>query len=577
MMLARFPNARINFTKFSLIFSFIALLNFVYLSANEDEQPNDRRCGTFSFIHNSKIRNSLQKKINFDPTTGRPKYHDTQISPYGKFKIHYDTSGVHQTELEDMNGNSVPDFVDSVAFYADSIYKIEVEQFGLPSPIGVFNPIYSIYLQNIGDGDTEADSNGFRDEGGMYGLTINDIEVYPNKYSSFIVIDNDFSKSDSARPEGGNPFPTFKTNGIEAMKITVAHEFNHAIQFITGFDDSSFSTVAEMLSVSFEEICFPEVNDYMQYVRSLFKNSLNYNFSSGSPTDGYYYSIFMIMLYQKYGKPFYQKYFEFQEKRINSYAAIDSSLHYLNSTIETEWHSLLEWIYHTNYRAIDGKYFNDAKEMPLLGNYEKLQFNSPSTNFSGAIEPFQFRADQIYFSNPFPLSNDTLNLITSYFDPKSFYTADKMEDKFVHSICKDEQLDYTKIFANYSQPYYHKLSSEKSLVFARLFEIPGVYTNYFANAYPSPFLFNEHDVLYFPAPEKSPIGKTARLTIYNSNLIEEFSFELEITDSNKNRILPLNLKAHLNSFPSASGVYLFKAENEDGQIIGKFSIINNKN
>jgi|GEM_PF-401554 len=568
--------AIINFMKFSITFLFIALYNIVSLSAHLDDQPNDHRCGTFNFIHNTKVKNSLQKRINFDPNTGRPKYHDTLISPSGKFKIHYDTSGIHQTVLGDKNCNSVPDYVDSVAFYADSVYKIEIEQFGLNSPVGDFNPIYSIYLQNIGDGESETDSAGIRDEGGTYGLTINDLEIYPNKYSSFIVIDNDFSKLDSARPEGGKPFPTFKTNGVEAMKITLAHEFNHAIQFITGFDDPSFSTVAEMLSVSFEEICFPEVNDYMQYVRGLFRNSLNYNFSSGSPTDGYYYSIFMIMLYQKYGIPFYQKYFEFQEQRINCYVAIDSSLHYLNSSIEAEWQSLMEWIYHTNYRAIDGKYFNDAWEMPLVGNYEKLQFDLPSINFSGAIEPFQFRADQIYFANPFPLSNDTLDIITSYFDQKAFYTAEKKEDKFVHSICKDELPDYSKIFANYSHPYYHKLTSEKSSVFARLFEIPGVDTKYFANAYPSPFLINEEPILYFPAPEKSPVGKLARLTIYNANLIEEFSIELPVTANNKNRILQFNVKSYLNSFPSASGVYLFKAENEDGQTIGKFTIINQK-
>lgn len=570
------PFVTCNCMKFSFLAFFFLLFNVANILAHDDEVANDHRCGTFGFINNPKVKNVMQRRLNFDPTTGKPKFHDTLISPSGRFTIYYDTSGVHSVELIDKNSNSVPDFVDSVAFYADSVYQIEVKQFGLASPTGDFNPTYQIFLQDIGSGETEEDSSGFRDEGGTYGLTINDDEIFSGKYSSFMVIDNDFSKLDSARPEGGKPFPTFKTNGVEAMKITLAHEFNHAIQFITGFDDSSFSTVAEMLSVSFEEICFPEVNDYMQYVRSLFKNSLNYNFASGSPRDGYYYSIFMIMLYQKYGIPFYQKYFEFQEQRINTYVAIDSSLHQLNSSIESEWNSLLEWIYYTNYRSIDGKYFNDAKIMPLLTNNEKLLFELPSTNYSGNIEPFQFRADQIYFANQFPLSNDTLDILTSYFDKNAFFTHFHSADKFVHSVCSDELPDYSKIFLDSHQPYFHKLTSEKSKVFARLFEIPGVDTKYFAMAYPNPFLVNEEQILYFPAPEKSAVGDFARLTIFNSNLLEEFSIELPISSNNRNRVLQFNLISNLNSFNPSSGIYLFKTENEDGHNIGKFSIINNK-
>ncbi len=567
---------------FFILFAAFALLPT--LNANDDccdQLANDYRCGTFS-IQNKKIKNKIQRRIYFG-NDGRPQNQLKFDSPNKLFTIHYDTTGVHKVPLSDKDKNGVPDYVDSAAYYAEIVYKNQIIEMGLPDPtndsLGGGTLGYDIYLLDIGNGDEFPDSNGIQDPGGMYGFTINDLELSPRtthpRYTSFIVIDNDFSPTDSARPPGAKPFRVFKTTGIDALKITIAHEFNHAIQFFSGFDDFGFSGIAEMLSVMFEEVCFPEVDDYLQYTRSLFKTPDQYSFATSNPTNGYRYSIFFMMLYQKYGADFVRSYFNYLKMGINAYLAIDLVLMKYNSSMNAEWMEFLQWIYFTSYRALPGKYFSDAPKMPEISYTSERYFNSPSETFSGEASTYQFRADRIVFANQFPLSNDTLTIITSHIDSISAISQIQFKDNFVHSIIDEPKQGYNRIFINSASNYYYKLSSTRSNTKSILFEISGVNTSPLKSTYPNPIFTSDTKYVYFPVDEMAKIGESVELTLFNSNMIEIFRSNIPVSIIANNRVLIFNLEDFDRTRNLETGVYIFNSNSKNGNVLGKFSIINN--
>ncbi len=556
----------------------------VKLDAHEDccnQFVNDNRCGTFS-ADQKKIKNKIQRRIYFD-NDGRPKNQLSFDSPNKLFTIHYDTSGMHKVPLIDKNNNGVPDYVDSAAYYAEVVYKIQVQEIGLTDPVNDSarggSPGYDVYLLDLGNGDEFPDSNGIQDPGGMYGFTVNDLELSPRttypRYTSFMVVDNDFSATDSARPTGAKPYRVFKTTGIDALKITLAHEFNHAIQFISGFDDFGFTGIAEMLSVMFEEVCFPEVDDYLQYTRSLFKNPDQYSFAVSNPQNGYRYSIFFLMLYQKYGADFIRSYFDRLKMGINGYRALDLVLNKTNSSMNTEWMDFLKWIYHSSFRAIPGKYFTDAQIMPEITFASERFFNNPTETFSGEADTYQFKADRIVFQNNFPLSNDTLNIITSHIDSVSAISQIQFKDNYVHSVIEEPKQDYSKIFINSAQNYFYKISSIRQNTKSVLFEIPGVNTIPLASTYPNPVFTNDAKYVYFPVDEMAKIGELVELTIFNSNMIEIYRNSLPVGIISNNRVLIFNFEDFDKTNNLGTGVYIFLANSKNDRILGKFSVINN--
>ncbi|MCX6826304.1 MAG: hypothetical protein NTV06_03395, partial [candidate division Zixibacteria bacterium] len=127
---------------------------------------------------------------------GRPPLPDSSVSPRNHFRIHYTTTGpdsVYQphVDLGDGRGggpNGIPDYIDSVALIADSVYVFEVEHLGyMAPPSDEFYPaggdsLYDIYVVNLG--------------GGYYGATTRDeaIDGDPQRWTSFIELENDFSE-----------------------------------------------------------------------------------------------------------------------------------------------------------------------------------------------------------------------------------------------------------------------------------------------------------------------------------------------------------------------------------------------
>ncbi len=194
---------------------------------------------------------------------GRPyerpdEIQDSTLSPKGHFYIHYDTTETGLTEagppdLTDLNLNGVPDYIDEVGAIADSARKVLVEIMGYRRAPFDADSIYDIYIKNYPKGEygyNYPDEDGSADQN------------QENGESSFLCIDNDFIPHSS----------DVDISPLDIMRITLVHEYFHAIQWGYGSDTNSNAYFYEMSSMWFEDVMIPAGNDYLEYswIKDLF-------------------------------------------------------------------------------------------------------------------------------------------------------------------------------------------------------------------------------------------------------------------------------------------------------------------
>ena len=154
----------------------------------------------------------------------RPVLDYNILSPSGKFMIHYNDYY-----------NGIDNYANSVALSADSSRKVIVDMMNFRSEVPDEDSIYDIYIEELPNGS--------------YGWNCPDDGLG----SSWIEIDDNYIGSN------------YSTTGEDAMRISVAHEFFHAIQraYIPAPGDNSF--FYELSSMWIEDIIYPNVNDYISF------------------------------------------------------------------------------------------------------------------------------------------------------------------------------------------------------------------------------------------------------------------------------------------------------------------------
>jgi hypothetical protein len=107
---------------------------------------------------------------------------------------------------------------------------------------------YDIYI--VEPGDTNVYGYTYPDEEGPRGETS----------ISFIEIDNNYQ---------GGVYNRSRTKGLDALQVTAAHEFFHAIQF-SYYDGQDGVWWQEATATWMEDVAYTEINDYYQYLRYFF-------------------------------------------------------------------------------------------------------------------------------------------------------------------------------------------------------------------------------------------------------------------------------------------------------------------
>ncbi|MBN1540942.1 hypothetical protein JW992_02270 [candidate division KSB1 bacterium] len=256
------------------------------------------------------------------------------ISPSGRFKIHYAAEGVHQT---------MDDFARQCAEIYDQVYSYEIDVLGYrppPSDDGRCGPEYDIYMRNMA----------------AYGSTTEEERVEGSEsrsFSSFIEMDNNFTHT--------------PTRGIDALRVTAAHEFFHMIQL--GY--RGYSTVAynerffyEMSSTWMEDVVFDSINDYYYYLDPFFTGS-DQAFYLFNGSHEYGSSVFLHMLEKKYGRNITRQFWT-ELEYVDLFQAFQAVFQNYGSNFNRELAEFSVWNVHTGQRADTLNFYPQGKHYPLL-------------------------------------------------------------------------------------------------------------------------------------------------------------------------------------------------------------------
>src|SRR5205807_2286344 len=90
--------------------------------------------------------------------------------------------------------------------------------------------------------------------GQLFGYSAPDVHQKGRSQSAYLVVDNDYTASQ---------FPG--TTPLNDLEVTFAHEYNHVLQF--GYDVDQDLWLYETSAVWMEDHVYPDINDYLRYVR----------------------------------------------------------------------------------------------------------------------------------------------------------------------------------------------------------------------------------------------------------------------------------------------------------------------
>lgn len=256
------------------------------------------------------------------------------ISPSGKFRMVYDISGTHAVPLADESGSGVPDYVETAAHYADSTWNYMVGTLGFVDPV-LPESLYEIQFRSMG----------------AYGST------HSSGTTTYIRVHNNFN---------GFP-PNLDPDGHQmgALKVTIAHEIQHAIQYATNRwrgQAGSFNWV-EMDATMVEEMVFPTVKDYLNYLSS--STSVFRGAHNGIPR-AYQQASFSIYFLEKFGPEFWVDVWEEVRKDafIPMFEAIRIALEHRNADLEEEFIENLMWHLASGSRSRPGYGFQSGNLYP---------------------------------------------------------------------------------------------------------------------------------------------------------------------------------------------------------------------
>jgi hypothetical protein len=235
--------------------------------------------------------------------SGSPQFLDT-----AHFRIHYTLTGVDAVTLE---------YVAAVAEALEQTWRVQVVELGWSPPppdngVGG-NDLYDVFLKDL----TDEEALGITSPEEIVGdnpATPDVVEQYAA--TSYLMVENDFEGFDLG-------------NGtvLSLMRATVAHEFNHAIQFAYDYGDAH-DWIYEATATWMETVAAGDDQDATGYVSATFDYPEACFGSVTNPGDAdrhYGEWLFMEHLAQHYGRDFVRRVWEVS-RDLEGFAVLEAAL-----------------------------------------------------------------------------------------------------------------------------------------------------------------------------------------------------------------------------------------------------------
>lgn len=298
------------------------------------------KCGTdlVKTFHQSKsslspsVVSEIESYLLASPTEVSSVY----LSPSGRFKLTYVTTGADAVPSADSNANGKPDYVERVAIYFDQSWDKEVTELGFAAP-----PATSANPYEIGFEEME-----------YYGYT----EPVSGTNGTHIVMHRNFS----GFPANDDP----EGDAIGAAKVTAAHEFKHALQFMSSGWNGESSNWLEMDATWAEDLVYDYVNDYYNYLDgagNIFTTPAT-TLNPGSYEDATFAHYFS----QSNSDLFWVEVWKAIENNnaITMVDAMSATLNSLGKSFQLEFNNAYVWHVASGTRARTGFGFDEAGKFP---------------------------------------------------------------------------------------------------------------------------------------------------------------------------------------------------------------------
>jgi hypothetical protein len=259
-----------------------------------------------------------------------PEHYDCKAT----FCVHWVATTSDAPAATDTNANGIPDYVETAEQVVQTVWDTEVGELGyrapkqdLSSPDHGPDGKLDVYLADLGND-------------GLYGYcTTDDPNAFTASYpyadvSAYCVVDNDFSPSQYGGFGGAT--------GVQALEVTVAHEFFHAVQ--AAYDFFEDLVLIEGTAVWMEDEVYDDINDNYYYLSfsALKRPEVPFDLAITSPASqywGFYYGAFVFYRYlsERYSPAIIRRVWEYADGSPSgpdqySLQAIDSALRQRGST-----------------------------------------------------------------------------------------------------------------------------------------------------------------------------------------------------------------------------------------------------
>ncbi|HVZ41280.1 MAG TPA: MXAN_6640 family putative metalloprotease [Candidatus Kapabacteria bacterium] len=488
----------------------------------------------------------------------RPPKEATLLSPGGHFRLHYDIQdSTDHVPLADLDGNGIPDFIDSAAFYLENTWNVEINQYGFLPPAP----------DNNRGGGPEVDVYFCQLDAKIYGFARpeTDNPTGPNTVAGFLVLDNDYV---------GYPTP-----GIEGLRVTIPHEFNHIVQFSRYRFDFSQATLYEATSVWFEQQVEPGIPDYLQYVRLFLGAPQNYSFATqrtANTVDGYAHVLFMDMISKQLGRDIVRQVWEQFATANTAYDAIDLALRNHGTNLENSFCQFADWCYHTGGRTVDDTtYFKEARFFPTMKAVNVQPFDGTNElSMVTTLWPLSFGLYRVLTQPDGGGKRDTLDfIVTNARTDFGVGGPGLAQDNASIEISATEHSVSRPLTTSSGQVYFKLLAPSTQYCDDIII---GGQKPLFPTAHiaPQPFINDGGAQLLFGVNLAKDQVRKAKLSLYSSTMANVRVIEIHELDELNNQLgLAWDGRdSRGNVVPS--GVYIYQLSINDGEpLMGKIAII----
>jgi len=473
----------------------------------------------------------------------RPIKSNSLITPGGFFLIHYNASGADAPSYD----------VNELAAALDSSYNFEVNYLGFPPPPSDNNAggdnLYDVYISDIS----------------AYGFTSFEFTGNQNTGPSFITIDNDFGSG-------------FFTHGIDAARVTAAHEFHHSIQAGNYIFRESDLFFYELTSTSMEEFVYDSVNDYYAYMKNYFDNPS----IALANQNGYNLAIWNVFLQNNFDFDIIKRQWELMPSK-RAIDAINTSIEEHGQTFPFALNQFGIWTYFTGYKTSEGRFFEEAKNYPSIKPLTTSIFTPPSKEVNINSKPTG--NNFVKFINS--ANNDTLVVLITNGDYVNGINNPNGNFSLQYILFNDSSSGSRNLTENYSADFI--ITNEAVWSAAEILnnQIIGVDSispngNNLEYAFPNPFKYGANSTqVYFPVPSGTllevelNVYSVSMNLLYNSTGLRIINKDIVDEAGNKvyKRVVQWNgLDDNGDRLPS--GVYIYVTKMNDEIVKGKLVIFN---